>query len=106
MRSPSRTPLAPRGVDLPPPFQLVRLREVGDAFAHAKAIAAEAGAGTLTYVGRFDLAEFAIVLEPEDPLGSARRAFYAGIGGAALSAAGASPARARDHLQLARRHLR
>ncbi len=79
MRSPSRTPLAPRGVDLPPPFQLVRLREVGDAFAHAKAIAAEAGAGTLTYVGRFDLAEFAIVLEPEDPLGSARRAFYAGM---------------------------
>jgi Biotin/lipoate A/B protein ligase family len=79
MRSPSRPPLAPRGVDLPPPFQLVRLREVGDAFAHAKAIAAEAGAGTLTYVGRFDLAEFAIVLEPEDPLGSARRAFYAGM---------------------------
>jgi Biotin/lipoate A/B protein ligase family len=79
MRSPSRTPLALRGVDLPPPFQLVRLREVGDAFAHAKAIAAEAGAGTLTYVGRFDLAEFAIVLEPEDPLGSARRAFYAGM---------------------------
>ena len=79
MRSPSRTPFAHGMVDLPPPFQLVRLREVGDAFAHAKAIAAEAGAGTLTYVGRFDLAEFAIVLEPEEPLGSARRAFYAGM---------------------------
>src|SRR5262245_5006362 len=78
MRSPSRTPV-PGTVDLPPPFELVRLREVGDAFAHAKAIAAEAGAGTLTYVGRFDVAEFAIVLEPEEPLWSARRAFYAGM---------------------------
>src|SRR5262245_8470342 len=79
MRSPSRRPLAPRVVDLPPPFQLVRIRVVGDAVAHAKAIAAEARAGTLTYVGRFDLAEFAIMLEPEEPLWSARRAFYAGM---------------------------
>jgi hypothetical protein len=66
-------------LDLPPPFRLVTLREVGDAFAHATEIAAEAGAGTLVHVGRFDLAEFAIVLEPEEPLQSARRAFYAGM---------------------------
>ena len=26
------------------------------------------GAGTLIYVGRFDLAEFAVVLEPDEPL--------------------------------------
>ncbi len=64
---------------LPPPFTLVRLRELGDAFAHAQAIAAEHGAGTLVYVGRFDLAEFAVVLEPEEPLRSARRALYAGM---------------------------
>lgn len=64
---------------LPPPFTLVRLRELGDAFAHAKAIASERGAGTLVYVGRFDLAEFALVLEPEEPLRQARRAFYAGM---------------------------
>jgi len=64
---------------LPPPFTLVTLREVGDAFAHATSIAAEQGAGTLVYVGRFDLAEFAVVLEPEEPLGKARRAFYAGM---------------------------
>lgn len=37
------------------------------------------GAGTLVYVGRFDLAEFAVVLEPEEPLRTARRAFYAGM---------------------------
>ncbi|MFZ1102362.1 MAG: biotin/lipoate--protein ligase family protein [Hyphomicrobiaceae bacterium] len=66
-------------LDLPPPFSLVTLREVGDAFAHAKAIAADAGAGTLVHVGRFDLSEFAVVLEPEEPLASARWAFYVGM---------------------------
>ena len=52
----SRDPQSPTpALDLPPPFRLVTLREVGDAFAHANAIAAEAGAGTLVHVGRFDL---------------------------------------------------
>jgi biotin-(acetyl-CoA carboxylase) ligase len=64
---------------LPPPFTLVSLREMGDAFAHATSIAGEQGAGTLVHVGRFDLAEFALVLEPEEPLAQARRAFYAGM---------------------------
>jgi biotin-(acetyl-CoA carboxylase) ligase len=64
---------------LPPPFTLVTLREMGDAFQHAIDIAAEAGAGTLTYVGRFDLAEFAVVLEPDEPLRTARRVLYAGM---------------------------
>lgn len=73
-----RTRLAPE-LALPPPFSAVRLREVGDAFAHAISIAAEQGAGTMVYVGRFDLAEFAVVLEPEEPLRSARRVFYAGM---------------------------
>ncbi|HXH45110.1 MAG TPA: biotin/lipoate--protein ligase family protein [Bradyrhizobium sp.] len=66
-------------IHLPPPFTLVRLRESGDAFAHACRIAPESGAGSLVYVGRFDLAEFAVVLEPAEPLRSARRAFYAGM---------------------------
>jgi biotin-(acetyl-CoA carboxylase) ligase len=64
---------------LPPPFTLVRLRELGDAFAHAASIAAEQGAGTLVYVGGFDLAEFAVVLEPDEPLAQARRTLYAGM---------------------------
>ncbi len=64
---------------LPPPFTAVRLRERGDAFAHAKTIATESGAGTLVHVGRFDLAEFALVLEPEQPLRVARSALYAGM---------------------------
>jgi Biotin/lipoate A/B protein ligase family len=55
-------------LDLPPPFRLVTLREVGDAMVHATEIAAAEGAGTLVHVGRFDLAEFAVVLEPDEPL--------------------------------------
>ena len=57
----------------------MRLRESRDAFAHALDIAEASGAGTLVYVGRFDLAEFAVVLEPNEPLRTARRAFYAGM---------------------------
>ncbi|MGL4322797.1 MAG: biotin/lipoate--protein ligase family protein [Beijerinckiaceae bacterium] len=66
-------------LDLPPAFRVVTLREAGDAFAHAQAIAAYAGAGTLVWVRRFDLAEFAVVLEPEESLASARRVFHAGM---------------------------
>src|SRR5262250_2787982 len=73
-----RTALS-RGLDLPPPFRPVTLREVGDAFAHAIAVAAQDGAGTLVHVGRFDLAEFAVVLEPDEPLREARRVLYAGL---------------------------
>ncbi|MEA2906652.1 MAG: hypothetical protein QOI12_4039 [Alphaproteobacteria bacterium] len=73
-----RPPFAP-ALDLPPPFRLVTLREVGDAFAHARSLAAAEGAGTLVHVGRFDLVEFAVVLEPDEPLALARRAFYAGM---------------------------
>src|SRR3954453_15908508 len=72
------TPFA-TALDLPPGFRVVTLREVGDAFAHAKANAAELGAGALVFVGRFDLVEFAVVLEPDEPLHTARRAFYAGM---------------------------
>jgi hypothetical protein len=50
---------------MPPPFRLVKLGEVGDAFGHACANAAELGAGALVFVGRFDVAEFAVVLETE-----------------------------------------
>jgi biotin-(acetyl-CoA carboxylase) ligase len=68
-----------RALDLPPPFRPVALREVGDAFAHATAQAGALGAGTLVFVGRFDLAEFAVVLEPEETLARARCAFFAGM---------------------------
>lgn len=66
-------------IDLPPGFRLVTLRESGDAFAHAASIAGESGAGTVTFTRRFDLVEFAVVLEPDEPLRFARRALYAGM---------------------------
>jgi hypothetical protein len=68
-----------RSLDLPPPFRPLALREAGDAYAHATSRAAALGAGTLVFVGRFDVAEFAVVFEPEEPLPEARRAFYAGM---------------------------
>src|SRR5215475_12303758 len=75
---PLTRPAGRAALDLPPVYRLITLREVGDAFAHATAVAGQEGAGTLVYVGRFDLAEFAVVLEPDEPLRTARRAFYAG----------------------------
>lgn len=86
----TRTAFAPE-LTLPPPYRAVRLRELGDAFSHAVAIAPEQGAGTLVYVGRFDLVEFALVLEPDEPLRQARRVFYAGMAALADALATAAP---------------
>lgn len=72
-----RESVTDRALDLPPPYTLITLREAGDAFAHACAIADEEGAGTLVWVRRYDLAEFAVVLEPDEPLATARRAIFA-----------------------------
>ena len=64
-------------LDLPPGYTLVPLRELDDAFAHACAIATDAGAATLVWARRATVAEFAVVLEPEEPLAQARRGFFA-----------------------------
>lgn len=84
---------------LPPPYQAVRLREFGDAFAHAATLAPQRGAGTLVYVGRFEVAEFAVVLEPTDPLIRARRVFYAGMGALADAIAAAAPPETTIHIK-------
>jgi biotin-(acetyl-CoA carboxylase) ligase len=82
---------------LPPVYSLITLRELGDAFAHAQVVAPKMGAGTLVYVGRFDVAEFAVVLEPEETLRTARRAFYACMAALADAlAAHAPPERPMD----------
>ena len=88
-------PPPPSGLDLPPVFRLMRLREAGDAFAHATTVAAQEGAGTLVHVGRFDIAEFAVVLEPEEPLATARRALYAGLIALRAALAADAPPRRR-----------
>jgi biotin-(acetyl-CoA carboxylase) ligase len=78
-------------LNLPPPFRSVALREAGDAFLHATRIADTAGAGTFVHVGRFDLAEFAVVLEPELTLGEARRTIYGGLVAMADALAASAP---------------
>ena len=98
MPSVTQAAFAPE-LTLPPPYQAVRLREFGDAFAHAVALAPQHGAGTLVYVGRFDLAEFAVVLEPADPLVGARRVFYAGMGALADAIASAAPPETAIHIK-------
>jgi Biotin/lipoate A/B protein ligase family len=68
-----------RPLDLPPAFRPVRLREAGDAFAYACGNATTLGAGTLVFVGRFGISDFAVILEPEEPLRLACRTVYAGM---------------------------
>lgn len=70
---------APDSLDLPPGFRVVALRESGEAYSHARQIAGVEGAGTLVWVRRFDVAEFAVVLEPETPLREARLGFFMGM---------------------------
>jgi len=94
----TRTALTPE-LTLPPPYSAVRLREWGDAFGHAVTLASERGAGTLVYVGRFDAAEFALVLEPSEPLVQARRVLYAGMVALADALAGAAPPETAIHIR-------
>jgi biotin-(acetyl-CoA carboxylase) ligase len=84
------TPYAPT-IELPPPFRLVTLREAGDAVAYARGHAVELGAGTLVSVGRFDVAEFAVVFEPDEPRASSWRVLYAGMVALARAIAAVAP---------------
>jgi hypothetical protein len=77
--------------DLPPGYNLVVLRERDDAFRHACGVAARSGAGTLVWVRRFDVIEFAVVLEPEEALVSARRAFFPAMSALADAVGSACP---------------
>ena len=88
---PLRASVTDRALVLPPIYSLVTLRESGDAFEHACRIAGEAGAATLVWTRRFDVAEFAVVLEPEEALGTARRAFYVGMNALADTLASHAP---------------
>jgi len=81
----------PTSLDLPPGFRAVALRESGDAFAHACRTAADEGAGTLVWVRRFDVAEFAVILEPEAPLAEARKTLFMGMSATADAIAALCP---------------
>jgi biotin-(acetyl-CoA carboxylase) ligase len=77
--------------DLPPGYSLVVLRERENAFRHACDVAARSGAGTLVWVRRFDLVEFAVILEPAEALVSARRAFFPAMSALADAVGAACP---------------
>jgi biotin-(acetyl-CoA carboxylase) ligase len=72
-----------RRLDLPPLFRGITLpqegREGADAFAHACAIAPEAGAGTLVLARGSLVFDCAVVLEPAMPLARARIALHVGM---------------------------
>lgn len=76
---------------LPPAYRLVTLREGGDAFAEAVRRAPDEGAGTFVATGRFDVLAFAVALEPEEPLATARRAVFAGMVALADALSAAAP---------------
>lgn len=86
----------PEETRFPPLISPVRLRERQDAFREAANAAKASGderaeAGSLYYVGRFELIEFAVVLEPEEPLKFARKIFFAGMNALADALAVLSP---------------
>lgn len=70
---------APASLDCPPGFTAIALPEGEDAYAHALRIASDEGAGTLVWTRRIDVAEFAVVLEPEAPLREARKSLFMGM---------------------------
>jgi hypothetical protein len=71
------------GLRLPPGFHRRDAQGAARGSAHAEACrlaaAGEAEAATLVLGGHPDLVEFAVVLAPEEPLRTARRAFVAGM---------------------------
>ncbi|CAN1538539.1 Biotinyl protein ligase (BPL) and lipoyl protein ligase (LPL), catalytic domain containing protein [Rhabdaerophilaceae bacterium] len=75
----------------PPLITPHKLREVDDALTTACQEASRAGAGSLFFVGRFALLDFALVLEPEEPLRLARKIFFAGMNALADTLAVGAP---------------
>lgn len=71
--------LAQADLALPPGFRARGLRELKDAFIEAVRLAPQEGGGLVTYVHRFDSVEFALIIEPDEPLAQARRAVYAAM---------------------------
>lgn len=76
---------------LPPGFRLITLRENEDAFTRACAKAGELEPATIVWTPRFHLLEFAVVLQPDEPLATAWRAFYAGMSSLADAVAAHGP---------------
>ena len=68
-----------RRLDLPPAFSFVSPAGPPDAHRLACALADRDGAGTLVWAPDEDWLDLAVVLEPDEPLRGARRAFFVGM---------------------------
>lgn len=66
-------------LSLPPGFHAMGFRELKHAFGEAMRLAGEEGGGLVTFIHRFDTVEFAVVIEPDEPLSAARCALYAAM---------------------------
>jgi len=64
---------------MPPGLSAFRLDQRADAFAQARRLADSHGAGSLFWSCDSERLSLAVVLEPEEPLGEARRAVYLGM---------------------------
>ncbi|MDB5512861.1 MAG: hypothetical protein JWR08_2344 [Enterovirga sp.] len=78
-------------VDLPPTFSLVRSPEGTGAFAFARRSLGRHEAGTLVWSDNADHLDFAVVLEPDEPLATARRAFFVGMSALVHAIASVAP---------------
>ena len=77
---------------LPPAFSQVEAAPGEAAFAAARRMAGSAGPGAFVVTDRQDVIDFAVVLAPDEPLASARRALFAGMLALAEAVASAGPA--------------
>lgn len=68
-----------RGPELPPAYSLVPVPAGAGAFARACRLAAQDGAGTFVWSPGEETLDLAVVLEPDEPLRTARRAFFIGM---------------------------
>lgn len=64
---------------LPPAFSQVEAAPGEDAFAAARRLTCAAGPGAFVVSKRHDVIDLAVVLEPDEPLATARRALFAGM---------------------------
>ena len=68
-----------RLLSLPPPYRLVISDRLGSSFRDTCRCAEKLRAGAFVWVPQPDLIEFAVVLEPEVPLNTARWALFCGM---------------------------
>ncbi|WP_375457779.1 biotin/lipoate--protein ligase family protein [uncultured Enterovirga sp.] len=68
-----------RRPELPPAFSLVRIAGGTGAFEQACRLAGQEGAGTFVWSPGEEVLDLAVILEPDEPLRTARRAFFIGM---------------------------